>query len=116
MNSLIDNVSSSYVLLILGMALVTYLIRAAVFVFGDKIAFPPLVRTALSFVPVTVLTAIIVPMTVSPHGNGAELTWRNAQLVAAIVAIGVCVATRRPLLTIAVSLAVFFFWQLVVLA
>ena len=116
MNSLIDNVSSSYVLLILGMALVTYLIRAAVFVFGDKLAFPPLVRTALSFVPVTVLTAIIVPMTVSPHGNGAELTWRNAQLVAAIVAIGVCVATRRPLLTIAVSLAVFFFWQLVVLA
>ena len=56
------------------MALVTYLIRAAVFVFGDKLAFPPLVRTALSFVPVTVLTAIIVPMTVSPHGNGAELT------------------------------------------
>ena len=60
------------------MALVTYLIRAAVFVLGDKLAFPPLVRTALSFVPVTVLTAIIVPMTVSPHGNGAELTWRNA--------------------------------------
>jgi branched-subunit amino acid transport protein len=66
-------------------------------------------------VPVTVLTAIIVPMTVSPHGAGAELTWRNPQLVAALAAVGVCVLTKRPLVTIAVSLAVFFVWQFVVL-
>jgi branched-subunit amino acid transport protein len=116
MTQIAQTSSTSYVVLILGMALVTYLIRAAVFVLGEKLAFPPVMRTALSFVPVTVLTAIIVPMTVSPHGNGAELSWRNSQLVAAVVAIGVCVATRRPLLTIAVSLAVFFFWQLVVVA
>ncbi|GGD68128.1 AzlD domain-containing protein [Caballeronia grimmiae] len=105
----------NYVLLILGMALVTYVIRAAVFVLGERLTFAPVVRTALGFVPVTVLTAIIVPMTVSPHGNGAELTWRNPQLVAAVVAVVVCALTRRTLLTIAVSLAVFFFWQLVVL-
>ncbi|SPB18394.1 branched-chain amino acid transporter [Caballeronia novacaledonica] len=105
----------NYVWLIVGMALVTYVIRAAVFVLGDRLPFPPIVRTALSFVPVTVLTAIIVPMTVSPHGNGAEITWRNPQLVAAIVAIVVCLLTKRPLLTIAVSLAVFFAWQFAVL-
>jgi branched-subunit amino acid transport protein len=105
----------NYVLLIFGMALVTYVIRAAVFVLGERLTFAPVVRTALGFVPVTVLTAIIVPMTVSPHGNGAELTWRNPQLVAAVVAVVVCALTRRTLLTIAVSLAVFFFWQLVVL-
>ncbi|GAB5099398.1 AzlD domain-containing protein [Caballeronia sp. LP006] len=107
--------TSNYVLLILGMALVTYLIRAAVFVLGERLPFPPIVRTALGFVPVTVLTAIIVPMTVSPHGNGAEITWRNPQLVAAVVAVAVCAWTRRPLLTIGVSLAVFFVWQFVVL-
>jgi branched-subunit amino acid transport protein len=99
------------VLLILGMAVVTYVIRATVFVLGERLPFPPIVRTALSFVPVTVLTAIIVPMTVSPHGHGAEITWRNPQLVAALVAIAVCALTRRPLLTIAVALAVFFAWQ-----
>jgi branched-subunit amino acid transport protein len=109
------NATSNYVLLILGMALITYLIRAAVFVLGERLPFPPVVRTALSFVPVTVLTAIIVPMTVSPHGENAELTWRNPQLVAALVAIAVCVLTKRPLLTIAVSLAVFFAWQFAVL-
>ncbi|SAL29165.1 branched-chain amino acid transport [Caballeronia peredens] len=107
--------TSNYVLLIAGMAVVTYVIRAAVFVLGERLPFPPVVRTALSFVPVTVLTAIIVPMTVSPHGGGAEITWRNPQLVAAIVAIIVCVVTKRPLVTIAVSLAVFFVWQFALL-
>jgi branched-subunit amino acid transport protein len=105
----------NYITLILGMAVVTYVIRAAVFVLGERLPFPPIVRTALSFVPVTVLTAIIVPMAVSPHGNGAEITWRNPQLVASIVAIIVCAITKRPLLTIAVSLTVFFVWQFAVL-
>ncbi|EDZ98554.1 branched-chain amino acid transport [Burkholderia sp. H160] len=105
----------SYVVLIVGMAAITWLIRAAVFVLGDRLVFPPLLRTALSFVPVTVLTAIIVPMAVSPHGNNAELTWHNPQLVGALAAIVVSVLTRRPLVTIAVGLVVFFVWQCVVL-
>ncbi|CAG4890833.1 AzlD domain-containing protein [Paraburkholderia gardini] len=105
----------SYVLVILGMALITWLIRTTVFIVGDRLVFPPLVRTALGFVPVTVLTAIIVPMAVSPHGGGAELTWRNPQLVGALAAVLVSALTRRPLLTIAVGLAVFFLWQGVVL-
>jgi branched-subunit amino acid transport protein len=104
----------NYVLLIVGMALITWAIRAAVFVLGDRVVFPPLVRTALGFVPVTVLTALIVPMAVAPHGS-PELTWRNPQLVGALAAIAVSALTRRPLLTIAVGLAVFFVWQGVVL-
>jgi branched-subunit amino acid transport protein len=105
----------SYVVLIVGMAAITWLIRAAVFVLGDRLVFPPLLRTALGFVPVTVLTAIIVPMAVSPHGNNAELSWRNPQLVGALAAIVVSALTRRPLLTIAVGLVVFFVWQCIVL-
>lgn len=105
----------NYVVLIAGMALITWLIRAAVFVLGDRLVFPPLVRTALGFVPVTVLTALIVPMAVSPHGAGAELSWRNPQLVGALAAIVVSALTRRPLVTIAVGLAVFFVWQGIVL-
>ncbi|HEY2021684.1 AzlD domain-containing protein [Paraburkholderia sp.] len=105
----------NYVVLIAGMAVITWLIRAAVFVLGDRLTFPPLVRNALGFVPVTVLTAIIVPMAVSPHGANPELTWRNPQLVGALAAIAVSALTRRPLLTIAVGLSVFFVWQCVVL-
>lgn len=105
----------NYTLMILGMAVVTVAIKATIFVLGGRVAFPPWLQQALGFVPVTVLTAIIVPMVLAPHGEGLELTWRNPQLVAAIVAVLVCAATRRQLLTIVVALSVFFGWQFGVL-
>ena len=101
----------SHTWMIVGMAAVTIFIKAAIFVLGGRAVFPPLLQQALGFVPVSVLTAIIVPMILAPHGAGMEFTWRNPQLVASIVAVLVCAATRRQLLTIVVALAVFFGWQ-----
>jgi len=101
----------SYALMIAGMAAVTIAIRAAIFVLGDRVMFPPLVRQALDFVPVTVLTAIVVPLVAAPRGQGLELTWRNPQLMAAIVAVAVCALTRHQLLTIVTAMLVFFGWQ-----
>ena len=106
----------NYALMIAGMAALTIAIRAAIFLLGDRIAFPPLVRQALDFVPVTVLTAIIVPMVVAPHGTALEITWRNPQLVAAIVAVLLCALTRHQLLTIVAAMAVFMGWQFGVLS
>lgn len=105
----------SHTWMILGMAAVTVFIKATIFVLGGRIAFPPLLQQALGFVPVTVLTAIIVPMVLAPHGEGMELTWRNPQLVASVIAILVCAATRKQLLTIAIALITFFGWQFGVL-
>ncbi|MET3138522.1 branched-subunit amino acid transport protein [Undibacterium sp. GrIS 1.2] len=99
-------------LIIIGMAVITCLIKAIIFVMGDRVAFSPLLKKALAFVPVTVLTAIIVPMVLSPHGQGLELNWRNPQLIGALAAIVVCVATRRQIPTIFIGLLVFFGWQL----
>ena len=48
----------NYVALILGMALITWVIRAAVFVLGDRLVFPPLVRTALDELPILQRVAI----------------------------------------------------------
>lgn len=98
-------------LTILGMAVLTFGIKALVFILGDRIAFSPTAKQALGFVPVTVLTAIIVPMVLAPHGQGLELTWRNSQLVAACFAMVVCAATRHQLLTIMLGLVAFFGWQ-----
>lgn len=106
----------NYVIAILGMAVVTVAVKAGIFILGDRVRFPEWLREALSFVPVTVLTAIIVPMTLAPHGQGLELTWRNPQLVAALAGIGVCALTRHQLLTIGIALAVFFGWQFGVLS
>jgi len=96
---------------ILGMAVITVLIKAVIFILGERVAFSPLAKQALGFVPVTVLTAIIVPMVLAPHGAGMELSWRNPQLVAAILAVLVCATTRHQLLTIVAGLGMFFGWQ-----
>lgn len=105
----------TYTLMIAGMALITVFIKAAIFMLGERAAFPIWLKEALAFVPVTVLTAIIVPMILAPHGEGIELSWRNPQLIAAVAAILVCATTRKQLLTIMVGLAVFFAWQFGVL-
>lgn len=96
---------------ILGMALITFVIKALVFILGDRVRFPPTLKLALSFVPVTVLTAIIVPMVLAPHGQGLELSWHNPQLVAALFSVVLCAVTRHQLLTILSGLLVFFGWQ-----
>jgi branched-subunit amino acid transport protein len=106
----------NYALMIAGMAAMTIAIRAAIFVLGGRIAFPPLVRQALDFVPVTVLSAIIAPMVVAPHNAGLEITWRNPQLVAAIIAVLLCAFTRHQLLTIVAAMAVFLGWKFGVLS
>ncbi len=101
----------NHTVMIVGMAAVTIFIKTAIFVLGGRVAFPPLLQQALGFVPVTVLTAIIVPMILAPHGGGMEWSLHNPQLVASIVAVLVCVAARRQLVTIVAALAVFFAWQ-----
>lgn len=105
----------TYVVMILGMAVLTFLIKAGLFIAGERIAFPPLLRQALEYVPVAVLTAIVAPMVLAPGGGAPAFTWRNPQLVAAIATILICLATRRQLLTIVAGLAVFLGWQFLVL-
>jgi len=102
----------NYSVMILGMAAVTVFVKAIMFILGDRVRFPPLLNLALSFVPVTVLTAIIVPMILAPHGKDMELDWHNPQLVASLVAVAVCLASRKQLLTIVAGLAMFFAWQM----
>ncbi|MDO8654135.1 MAG: AzlD domain-containing protein [Undibacterium sp.] len=98
-------------LTIIGMAVITVFIKAVIFILGDRVAFSTLLKKALSFVPVTVLTAIITPMILSPHGQGMELNWHNPQLIASLAAVIVCLTTRRQLPTIILGLLVFFGWQ-----
>ncbi|RKP54674.1 AzlD domain-containing protein [Pararobbsia silviterrae] len=103
--------TTSGILMIVGMAIVTYCVKASVLLLGHRIRFAPIVRTALGFVPVTVLTAIVVPIVIAPHHGDAELSWRNPQLVAALGTAIVGFTTRHALATIGFGLALFFAWQ-----
>lgn len=97
------------ILMIAGMAVINLAIRWPVYLFADHVRFPPIVERALAFVPVTVLTAIIVPMILMP-GNSAEvfIHWRNPYLVAAIVAAAISWRWHKLMPTILIGMAVFF--------
>lgn len=96
-------------LMIAGMALINLAIRWPVYLFADHVRFPPIVERALAFVPVTVLTAIIVPMVLYPtDGGDIQLSWRNPYLIGAIVAAIVSWRWHKLMPTILIGMAVFF--------
>ncbi|KJH79949.1 AzlD domain-containing protein [Pseudomonas sp. KSR10] len=93
-------------LLILGMLAITFVIRYSFFAWPD-LRFPRLVEQGLHYVPVAVLTAIVVPGMLMPAGEWA-LNWNNAYLLAGLLSIAVAALTRNLLATIAGGLLCFF--------
>jgi len=89
-------------LTLIGMALVTFALRAAFLVLPAGIELPPLFRRALRYVPAAVLTAIWAP----------EVLVRNEQLPAGVVAIAVAWRWRMTFATILAGLVAlhFFAW------
>jgi len=96
----------SHWLLILGMLAITFLIRYSFFAWPD-LRFPRAMEQGLHYVPVAVLTAIVVPAMLLPEGSWA-LHWDNAYLLGGILAILIAALTRNLLATIAGGLLGFF--------
>jgi branched-subunit amino acid transport protein len=91
---------------LIGMALVTYALRASFLVLPPGIETPALVRRALRYVPAAVLTAIWAPELAFAPGS--------EQLAAGVVAIAVAWRWRLTFVTILAGLAAlhFFHWLL----
>lgn len=98
-------------ILILGMALVTFLIRYPIIGMSGRIKLSPQFLQLLSYVPPAVLTAIVVPAVLIPTGDRILLDYTNARLIGAIAAILVGVWLKNLLLTIVVGMVAFFAWQ-----
>ncbi|HLV16582.1 MAG TPA: AzlD domain-containing protein [Pseudomonas sp.] len=94
-------------LLILGMTAITFAIRYSLFAWPN-LRFPPLVRQALHYVPIAVLSAIVVPVMLMPPGQGLQLNLENAYLLAGLAAIVIAAFTRNLLATIVGGMLVFF--------
>jgi branched-subunit amino acid transport protein len=101
-------------LLIAGMAAVTFLVRYPVLVLVSKIPLPDRVFRALRYVPPAVLAAIIVPSVLMPNGESIDVAPTNSYLVAGIVSALIAWRTKNLLLTIVIGMAVFLVWRLVV--
>ena len=88
---------------ILGVATVTFLLRASFILFADPQKFPHAFRQALLFVPPAVLAAIVAPGLAMPSGV-VDLTIASHRWVAGLVALVVAAATRHPLAAIGVGM------------
>src|SRR5256885_412699 len=97
-------------LLILGIGLITYAIRLSFILFFGKVEMPPLLLRILRFVPIAVLSAIILPQLLLPGGT-LDLSLRNPRWLAGILAALVAWRTRNVLLTIAVGMVALWVLQ-----
>jgi branched-subunit amino acid transport protein len=100
--------------LIAGMTAVTFLVRYGFFALGERVAFPPMVKRALRYVPAAVLTAIVVPMVLLPDGVHWQLTWRNAWFLGALATGLIAWRFNHLLAAIGGGMAVFFLFRLII--
>jgi branched-subunit amino acid transport protein len=100
------------ILLILGMMLVTFGVRYPMLAIVGRLQLPPSVIRALGYVPVAVLTGIIVPEVVMPQDR-IDIGINNAYLVAGILAVIVSWRTKNLLATIVIGMSGFLLWRAV---
>ncbi len=98
-------------LLVVGMAAVTFGVRYPVLALLGRIDMPEPIMRALRFVPVAVLCALSAPM-VFIDGGDWFISVYNPALVGSVVAGLVAWKTRHLLLTIATGMAVFIAMRL----
>ncbi len=90
--------------------LVTFATRLSFIFLLDRIKVPDWFRHGLRFVPVAVLSAIILPELTNPNGT-LFLSLRNPQLLAGAVAILVAWRTKNVILTIVAGMAALLIFQ-----
>jgi len=100
-------------LVIGGMALITFLIRYSMFVVAGRMEFPRWFRDALRYVPPAVLSAIVAPSVLMPTGEGLVLGVGSPHLAGAIAAFVVGKLTGKLLAVIVTGMAVFWIWRAV---
>ena len=91
---------------IVGLAVITYLIRwSFIGLIGDR-PVPKPIAEALEFVPVTVIPALVAPAVFT--GTDGEFAIVPAQILAALAALGVGMAARKLLPALLAGAVVFF--------
>ena len=91
---------------IIAVSVVTYGLRASFLLGIDYIeAFPPTVNRLLTYFPIAVLSALVVPSLLVVDG-GVAIGPGNARLLAGLVAVGVAWYTESILATVGVGMVV----------
>jgi len=98
-----------WILMILA-GLATFATRLSMILLLERLTMPDWFRRALRFVPVAVLSAIILPELVA-RNDVLDLSLRNPQILSGAVAILVAWRTRNVLLTILAGMAALLILQ-----
>ena len=101
-------------ILIAGMAAVTFLIRYPMLALVGRIELPRPVVEALGYVPPAVLSAIVVPFLLMPNGHSISLALTNRGLLAGVLAGLVMWRSKNLILTIVLGMAVYLLLPLVI--
>ena len=97
--------------MIVGMVIVTFGLRYIMFPISGRFEFPDFFIKALKYVPPAVLAAIIAPSVLMPTGESIDITINNPYLIGGIAALIVGLIFKNLLLTIVLSMCVFFGFQ-----
>ncbi len=99
-------------IIMLGMAVITYAIRLSFFFLQDRVRIPTGFQQALRFAPAAVLMGLVAPSILFRDGILA-LNWGNERLLAAVLAGLVAWRTGNILLTIAGGMVALWLLQAV---
>ena len=91
----------------------TFLTRLSFIALSGRWQPPQLFRSALRFVPVAILTAIVVPELVM-HTGTLDISLTNARLLAGLLAILVAWRTKNTVLTIVIGMTAFWVLQIII--
>ena len=98
--------------ILIAAGLLTYGIRLSFILLLDYMDPPPLVKRALRFVPVAVLSAIVFPELLLQN-NILYISLANGRLLAGLLAGLVAWRTRNPILTILAGMAALYIFKLI---
>jgi branched-subunit amino acid transport protein len=99
-------------LMLIGIGAITYAIRLSFIVFFGQTEMPPRLLDILRLVPMTVLSAIILPQIFVPN-NTIDISFGNPRWIAGSIAVLVAWRTRNVLITIAVGMLTLWGLQLI---
>ena len=105
--------TTNEVIMILGMALVTFGVRYPILALVSRIQLSDSILSALKFVPPAVLSAIILPEVLISDGS-FQVDLGNSELVASLAAALIAWRTKNLLLTIILGMAIFLGWRWVI--
>jgi len=94
--------------IIVGMALVTYFTRFAALALFRFTGVPTWLNRWLKYVPVAILTALIVPSLLLPRGY-LDISLNNHYLIAGVVATFVAYKSRNIIATLGLGMLIMFF-------